>query len=82
LLPYVLLLIAKGHPAHKADNLNVTCVPVVGASMSQPYVPSWPVTGVALPFLSFFFVLPAITKQGLVSATGKIFSLTVWQDSH
>jgi hypothetical protein len=33
----------KGWPACKADDLTAICEPIV----SQPYGPSWPVTGVA-----------------------------------
>jgi hypothetical protein len=44
----------KGQPALKADNLTGICEPIVWKmwepDVSQPYGPSWPVTGIALPF--------------------------------
>jgi hypothetical protein len=38
---------SKGRPARKADNLTAICGTL---NISQPYGPSWPVTGTALPF--------------------------------
>jgi hypothetical protein len=45
----------KVMPARKADNLTAICEPIVkrkcgSLDASQPYCPSWPVTGIALPF--------------------------------
>jgi hypothetical protein len=42
----------KGRPAWKADNLTAIYEPTVYGSfdVSQPCGPSWPVTGIALPF--------------------------------
>jgi hypothetical protein len=46
-------LVGKGQPACKADYLTTICEPIVlenvGASISQPCGPPWPVTGIDLP---------------------------------
>jgi hypothetical protein len=47
----------KGRPARKADNLTAICKPNV-QKMWEPrrlttYMPPWPITVIALPFLSF-----------------------------
>jgi hypothetical protein len=45
---------SKGRSAHKADNLTAICKLTVwkmwNPQISQPCGPSWPVTGIALPF--------------------------------
>jgi hypothetical protein len=49
----------KGRPVHKADNLIADCLENVGPSTSQPYGPSRPVRGIALPLpLPMRSVLP------------------------
>jgi hypothetical protein len=49
------LLGGKGRLAREADNLTAICELTVykcrSLDVSQPYRPSWPVTGIALPFL-------------------------------
>jgi hypothetical protein len=40
----------RGLPALKAENLTAICEPIGSLDISQPYGPSWPVTGIVLPF--------------------------------